>query len=404
MKNRIIKPCIIGLGYVGLPLFLRLQKKINTIGYDSNYLRIKELKSHLDRNYEFKKNDLILKKNSSITSDYKKTKHCNFFIVAVPTPVLKNNRPDLKYLKKSCETIGKVLKKNDIVFFESTVFPGITENYCGKILEKITGLKLDIDFFIGYSPERINPGDKKHSIDKVVKIVSANKFSTLEVGKKIYKKVVKKVVINKNIKEAESAKVIENIQRDLNIGLMNEIYKVCESSRINFKNVINLASTKWNFIRFNPGLVGGHCLPVDPYYYSHFAKSYGVSTEILLAGRRVNNSMFKFIFQKIKYELKKKGLKLNKSKILLLGLSYKKNVSDLRNSFVINLAELINKNSLKLDIFDPLISKPKSMKLKLINRIKLKNYDLIINAVDHNIFKKIISEIKNKKLNYIKLF
>ncbi len=404
MKNRIIKPCIVGLGYVGLPLFLKLQKKINTIGYDSNYLRIKELKSYLDRNYEFKKNDLILKKNSSITSDHKKTNHCNFFIVAVPTPVLKNNKPDLTYLKKSCETIGKVLKKNDIVFFESTVYPGITENYCGKILEKISGLKLDIDFFIGYSPERINPGDKKHSIDKVVKIISANKFSTLEVGKKIYKKVVKKVVINKNIKEAESAKVIENIQRDLNIGLMNEIYKVCESSRINFKNVINLASTKWNFIKFNPGLVGGHCLPVDPYYYSHFAKSYGVSTEILLAGRRVNNSMFKFIFQKIKYELKKNGLKLNKSKILLLGLSYKKNVSDLRNSFVINLAELINKNSLKLDIFDPLISKPKSMKLKLINRIKLKNYDLIINAVDHNIFKKIISEIKKKKLNYIKLF
>ena len=404
MKNRIIKPCIIGLGYVGLPLFLKLHKKINTIGYDSNYLRIKELKSHLDRNYEFKKKDLILKKNSSITSDYKKTKHCNFFIVAVPTPVLKNNRPDLTYLKKSCETIGKVLKKNDIVFFESTVYPGITENYCGKILQKISGLKLDIDFFIGYSPERINPGDKKHSIDKVVKIISANKFSTLEVGKKIYKKVVKKVVINKNIKEAESAKVIENIQRDLNIGLMNEIYKVCESSRINFENVINLASTKWNFIKFNPGLVGGHCLPVDPYYYSHFAKSYGVSTEILLAGRRVNNSMFKFIFQKIKYELKKNGLKLNKSKILLLGLSYKKNVSDLRNSYVINLAELINKNSLKLDIFDPLILKPKSMKLKLINRIKLKNYDLIINAVDHNIFKKIISEIKKKKLNYIKLF
>ena len=324
MKNRIIKPCIIGLGYVGLPLFLKLHKKINTIGYDSNYLRIKELKSHLDRNNEFKKKDLILKKNSSITSDYKKTKHCNFFIVAVPTPVLKNNRPDLTYLKKSCETIGKVLKKNDIVFFESTVYPGITENYCGKILQKISGLKLDIDFFIGYSPERINPGDKKHSIDKVVKIISANKFSTLEVGKKIYKKVVKKVVINKNIKEAESAKVIENIQRDLNIGLMNEIYKVCESSRINFENVINLASTKWNFIKFNPGLVGGHCLPVDPYYYSHFAKSYGVSTEILLAGRRVNNSMFKFIFQKIKYELKKNGLKLNKSKILLLGSSYKK--------------------------------------------------------------------------------
>ncbi len=404
MKKKIIKPCVLGLGYVGLPLFLKLQKKINTIGYDNNKLRIIELNAKKDSNNEFSKKDLILEKKSIFTYNKNLIKDCNFFIVAVPTPVLKNNKPDLTYLKKSCETIGKYLNKEDIVFFESTVYPGITENYCGKILQKVSGLKLDTDFFVGYSPERINPGDKKHSIDKIIKIVSANKNYALKIGKVIYQKVAKKIILNKNIKEAESAKVIENIQRDLNIGLMNEIYKVCLNSKINFSNVIKLSSTKWNFFRFNPGLVGGHCLPVDPYYYSYFAKSYGISTEILLAGRRVNNSMFKFIFKKIKNHLKNKNLKFKKSKILILGLSYKKNVSDLRNSYVIKLAELIKKNSLKLDIYDPLISSLKVKKLNLINELKLDKYDIIINAVNHDIFKDKILTIKKKKLNYIELF
>ena len=404
MKKKIIKPCVLGLGYVGLPLFLKLQKKINTIGYDNNKLRIIELNAKKDSNNEFSKKDLILEKKSLFTYNKNLIKDCNFFIVAVPTPVLKNNKPDLTYLKKSCETIGKYLNKEDIVFFESTVYPGITENYCGKILQKVSGLKLDTDFFVGYSPERINPGDKKHSIDKIIKIVSANKNYALKIGKVIYQKVAKKIILNKNIKEAESAKVIENIQRDLNIGLMNEIYKVCLNSKINFSNVIKLSSTKWNFFRFNPGLVGGHCLPVDPYYYSYFAKSYGISTEILLAGRRVNNSMFKFIFKKIKNHLKNKNLKFKKSKILILGLSYKKNVSDLRNSYVIKLAELIKKNSLKLDIYDPLISSLKVKKLNLINELKLDKYDIIINAVNHDIFKDKILTIKKKKLNYIELF
>tara|TARA_E500000178_G_scaffold289531_1_gene292670 strand:- start:1609 stop:2823 length:1215 start_codon:yes stop_codon:yes gene_type:complete len=404
MKKKIIKPCVVGLGYVGLPLFLKLQKKIDTIGYDNNKLRITELIAKKDRNNEFSKKNLILEKKSIFTYNKNFLKNCNFFIIAVPTPVLKNNKPDLTFLKKSCETIGKYLNKDDIVFFESTVYPGITENFCGKILQKESGLKLDADFFVGYSPERINPGDKKHSIDKIVKIVSANKVYALKIGKSIYQKVAKKIIINKNIKEAESAKVIENIQRDLNIGLMNEIYKVCLNSKINFSNVIKLSSTKWNFLKFNPGLVGGHCLPVDPYYYSYFAKVYGVSTEILLAGRRVNNSMFKFIFKKIKNDLHKKNLKLKRSKILMLGLSYKKNVSDLRNSYVIKLAELIKKNSLKLDIHDPLISSVKVKKLNLINKLKLDNYDIIINAVNHDIFRNKIAMIKKKKLNYIELF
>ena len=404
MKKTSVKPCVVGLGYVGLPLFLKLQKKIDTIGYDNNKFRITELIEKKDRNNEFSKKNLILEKKSIFTYNKSFLKNCNFFIIAVPTPVLKNNKPDLTFLKKSCETIGKYLNKDDIVFFESTVYPGITENFCGKILQKESGLKLDADFFLGYSPERINPGDKKHSIDKIIKIVSANKGYALKIGKSVYQKVSKKIIINKNIKEVESAKVIENIQRDLNIGLMNEIYKVCLNSKINFSNVIKLSSTKWNFLRFNPGLVGGHCLPVDPYYYSYFAKAYGISTEILLAGRRVNNSMFKFIFKKIKNDLYKKNLKLKNSKILMLGLSYKKNVSDLRNSYAIKLAELIKKNSLKLDIYDPLISSVKVKKLNLISKLNLNKYDIIINAVNHDVFRYKITMIKKKKLNYIELF
>ena len=404
MTEKIIRPCIVGLGYVGLPLFLKLQKKINTIGYDNNKTRIIDLNSKLDSNNEFNAKDLLLKKKSIFTFNEDLIRNCNFYIITVPTPVLKNKRPDLTFLKKSCKTIGKFLKKDDIVFFESTVYPGITENYCGKILQKESGLKLDKDFFIGYSPERINPGDKQHTIDKIVKIVSANKDYPLKMGKIIYQKIAKKIILNKNIKEAESAKVIENIQRDLNIGLMNEIYKVCVNSKINFSNVIKLSSTKWNFIKLNPGLVGGHCLPVDPYYYSYFAKKCGISTEILLAGRKVNNSMFRFIYKKINKDLKKINLKLKNSKILMLGLTYKKNVSDLRNSYAIKLAELLKKGCFKLDVYDPLVSSLKIKNLNLVQKIKFNRYDLIIIAVNHDIFKNEIVKIKRNKLNYTELF
>ena len=267
-----IIPSVIGLGYVGLPLFIRLQKKFRTIGFDTDISRILKLNHKVDINKEFSKKDLILKKGSFFTKKVSRLKKSNFFIITVPTPVNKNNIPNLKYLKKSCLIVGKILKKNDIVFFESTVYPGVTENFCAKILEKKSKLRLNRDFFIGYSPERINPGDKNHSVDKIFKIVSTNNQSTMKVAKKVYSCISKKLTFTFNIKEAESAKVIENIQRDLNIGLMNEIYKVCYKSNINFKNVIKLASTKWNFLKFNPGLVGGHCLPVDPYYYSSFAK------------------------------------------------------------------------------------------------------------------------------------
>ena len=404
MKIKIIKPCVVGLGYVGLPLFLKLQRKITTIGYDSNKSRIIELNSKKDTNKEFKKDNLKLKKNSSFTSDKYLLKYCNFFIVAVPTPVLKNNKPDLSFLKKSCMTIGKFLKKGDIVFLESTVFPGITENFCGKILQKVSGLKLDTEFFVGYSPERINPGDKKHSIDKIVKIVSANKDYTLKVGKIIYKKVSKKIVLNRNIKEAESAKVIENIQRDLNIGLMNEVYKVCVNSKINFSNVIKLASTKWNFLKFDPGLVGGHCLPVDPYYFSNFAEKKGIKTEVILSGRKINNSMYLYMYNKIIKDIKNLKLNIKKSRILVLGLTYKKNVSDIRNSFALKLYRLLKKKIKYLEACDPFLTKKNIKNIKVLHNFNIDDYELILNFVNHDLFKNKILKIKKTNKKYLNLF
>ena len=399
-----IIPSVIGLGYVGLPLFIRLQKKFRTIGFDTDISRILKLNHKVDINKEFSKKDLILKKGSFFTKKISRLKKSNFFIITVPTPVNKNNIPNLKYLKKSCLIVGKILKKNDIVFFESTVYPGVTENFCAKILEKKSKLRLNRDFFIGYSPERINPGDKNHSVDKIFKIVSTNNQSTMKVAKKVYSCISKKLTFTFNIKEAESAKVIENIQRDLNIGLMNEIYKVCYKSNINFKNVIKLASTKWNFLKFNPGLVGGHCLPVDPYYYSSFAKKYGVKTNLILSGRKVNNSMYKFVYSKLVNEIKDLKIDFKDSRLLILGLTYKKNVSDIRNSYAINVVKLLEKRFRILDVYDPLLKNKKLKDIKIIENLKIANYDLVINLVNHDIFKSIISKIKKSKKKYLELF
>ena len=404
MKKTSIKPCVVGLGYVGLPLFLKLQKKIDTIGYDNNKFRITELIAKKDRNNEFSKKNLILEKKSIFTYNKSFLKNCNFFIIAVPTPVLKNNKPDLTFLKKSCETIGKYLNKDDIVFFESTVYPGITENFCGKILQKESGLKLDNDFFLGYSPERINPGDKKHSIDKIIKIVSATNNNTLKVAKKIYKKVANKILTNKNIKEAESAKVIENIQRDLNIGLMNEVYKVCVNSKINFSNVIKLASTKWNFLKFDPGLVGGHCLPVDPYYFSNFAEKKGIKTEVILSGRKINNSMYLYMYNKIIKDIKNLKLNIKKSRILVLGLTYKKNVSDIRNSFALKLYRLLKKKIKYLEACDPFLTKKNIKNIKVLHNFNIDDYELILNFVNHDLFKNKILKIKKTNKKYLNLF
>ncbi len=341
IKNK-INPAVIGLGYVGLPIFIRLNKKFKTIGFDSNKSRVNQLSNKKDFNKEFTSKNLKLKNGSFFSSRYNELRKSNFFIVTVPTPIFNDNSPDLRNLISVSNILKKIIKKNDIIFFESTVYPGVTEKVCVPIIEKGSGLKNNTDFYIGYSPERINPGDKTHSIEKINKIVAINK-KKFSIANKVYKNLAKKLIFSENIKEAEASKVIENIQRDLNIGLMNEIYQVCDKSEINFNNVLKLAGSKWNFIKYSPGLVGGHCLPVDPYYFSWFAKKLGLNTKIILAGRKTNNEMVKFTKEMILKKIRKYKFNSKKIKVLIMGLTYKKNVADLRNSLSIKVFQSLKK-------------------------------------------------------------
>ena len=337
--NKTIFPCVVGLGYVGLPVFTRLNKFYKTVGYDISEERVNSLLKKNDINNEIDKNDLKLQNNSIITKNNNFLKNCNFFIVTVPTPLIKNKLPNLKFLRDSIKTISKFLKKGDFIVIESTVYPGTTKLLAKQILEKNSNLKLNKDFFIGYSPERINPGDKKHQVQNIKKVLA---FETK--SKKVYKrffslysKITKKIVISKSIDDAETAKVIENIQRDLNIALMNDIFLFSKRMGLNFKNIIRLARTKWNFLRFNAGLVGGHCLPVDPYYLNYIAKRNKIKLKTVLAGRSVNEKMksviYDMIVKKISY-IKKFN---KKNKILIVGVTYKKDVSDLRNSYPLSI-------------------------------------------------------------------
>ena len=315
-----IKPCVIGLGYVGLPLILNLSKKFSCIGFDIDKERIETLRQKKDLNKEFKPKDFI-KRKIYFTNNSDELITTNFYIVCVPTPIKKNKQPDLNNLDKAIKILSKKLKKGDIIFIESTIFPGLTKKYKAK-LERISGLKENKDFFVGYSPERVNPGDKIHTINNINKIVSIKTQNSL-IKKKIflvYKHVSKKIIFSKNIESAETAKVIENIQRDLNIALMNEILVICKKLKVNFKEVMRLAETKWNFMKFNPGLVGGHCLPVDPYYLSSIAKKNKVDAKVVLSGRKVNDNMLNFIMKELKKFLKFKKKTISSSKILLIGL------------------------------------------------------------------------------------
>ena len=404
------KVCVIGIGYVGLPIFLNLSKTMSVTGFDINEERIIKLNKYIDIYKEFKKDELkLFKKNKSVlSSNIKDIKDCNFFIVTVPTPVFKNKTPDLRMLVRSCKIISKVLKKNDIIFFESTVYPSVTNNLCKKTLENFSGLKSSKDFFVGYSPERINPGDKTKKLNTINKIVAFNdkNLERIKLVKKIFKKISKNITYTNDLESAETAKVIENIQRDLNIGLFNEIYKFCDRLNINFNEVIKLASTKWNFIKYKPGLVGGHCLPVDPYYLSYISKKNNLNMKILLAGRNVNNQMENYVYKKIIRELKKNKLILN-NKILIAGESYKSNVGDQRNSIAQKIIlKLIKKNS-KIKVFDPTIDNKYFFKNYRINSLNEKyKFDAIIQLVNHDSSKKQIEKYlkKNKKSLFIKIF
>ena len=391
-----IKPVVIGLGYVGLPIFLNLQKYFTTIGFDTNSNRILNLKKKIDLNKEFSKKQLILKNKSKFSNKIKFLGEGNFYIVSVPTPVNKNNVPDLSLLKKSCYYLSKFIKKGDIIFFESTVYPTVTEKICIPILNS-SGFVENVDYFVGYSPERINPGDKKKTLNSISKIVSFKNIEKTKIVKKVYSKISKKIIFSKNIVEAETSKVIENIQRDLNIALMNEIYKVCEASKINFSNVIKLAETKWNFVPFKPGLVGGHCLPVDPYYFSYFAKKMGVKTNIIIAGRKTNDDMSNFFYNKI---LKKiKNIKnISHKKIIILGITYKKNVSDLRNSLALKVYKRLKRKYRSMKVYDPYVDKKYSKKYDLIKKEKLRNFDIYILLTNHDVFLKVKKDLKIKNI------
>ena len=389
-----IKPCVIGLGYVGLPLILNLSKKFNCIGFDIDKKRIENLRKKKDLNKEFSTKDFFNKK-IYFTNNSSELINANFYIICVPTPVNKNKQPDLKNLNQAIKIISKKIKKGDIVFIESTIFPGLTETY--KIfLERISGFKENRDFFIGYSPERVNPGDNKHQLKKINKILAYPHNYKKKDLLKLYSNLGKEIVLSKNIKEAETAKVIENIQRDVNIGLINEIFLACNNLNLNYKNIIKLASTKWNFLNFKPGLVGGHCLPVDPYYFSYICKKNKFNTNIILAGRNLNDQMAIVVRDMIKSKIKNLKIK-KKIKVLICGLTYKQNVADLRNSLAFKIFKMLKNKYIKG--FDPLIDTDTAKKNGILtNKNHINNFDIFVILTKHNKIKKILNRIKKNRI------
>ncbi|MDC0056693.1 nucleotide sugar dehydrogenase [Alphaproteobacteria bacterium] len=382
---------IIGLGYVGLPLAIEFGKIFNTIGFDINKRRIKELIAGKDSTKEISKKELLNTKYLQFSNQTINIRKANIYIICVPTPIYKNKKPNLKYLFDATKLVAKLLKKNDLIIYESTVYPGLTEEECVPILENISGMQYNKDFFCGYSPERINPGDKKHGLKNICKITSG---STPRIANKVdnlYKKIARAGTYKvSSIRIAEAAKIIENIQRDINIALINEISMVFDKMNIDTQEVLNAAATKWNFLNFKPGLVGGHCIGIDPYYLTYQSKKFGVNPKVILAGRNVNDNMSMFLVKKLLREMFLKKINIKKSKILVLGLTFKENCSDVRNSKVIEVVNLLKKLKAKVDIHDPIANKlevKNKYKIKLINLNEKNKYDVLIFAVAHKKFK-----------------
>lgn len=391
-----INVCVIGLGYVGLPILINLSKKFKTIGYDINKKRIEDLKKGKDLFNEFTKK-ILKKRKINFTDSIDLIKNSNLFIITVPTPINKKKQPDLTHLKDVCNKLSKIIKKKDIIIFESTVYPGLTNDFCIPLIEKNNNLKEGVDFYVGYSPERVNPGDKNHTLKNINKILAYPHNYLKKELIKVYSLISKKIILSKNISEAETAKVIENIQRDVNIGLINEFYLVCKRLNLDFNNVINLASSKWNFIKFKPGLVGGHCLPVDPYYFSFISKKNNYNTKITLAGRTTNNLMTTIVKKEISEKLKKIDPQKDK-KILFCGLTYKKNVSDLRNSLALKIFQSLKKNNKKIKGYDPTLNNLISKKNNLIISSKeFKSFDIYIIATNHSIISRNLKKLNKNK-------
>jgi len=393
-----IKIAVIGLGYVGLPLARLFATKYSVVGFDINKSRVESLNSGIDSTLEVDvdtlKKVLLDKPSNEIglfcTDSLEDILNCNYFIVTVPTPVDKNNRPDLTPLYKSSESVGKVLKKGDIVIYESTVYPGVTEEQCVPVLERVSGLKFNEDFFAGYSPERINPGDKEHTVEKILKVTSG---STPEIGLKVdslYKSVITAGThLAPTIKVAEAAKVIENSQRDINIAFVNELAKIFNLMNIDTQEVLAAAATKWNFLPFKPGLVGGHCIGVDQYYIPKIKKKIGYHPEIILAGRRLNDSMGEYVASQIVKLMIKKGISVNGASLLMLGITFKENCPDVRNTKIVDVVKALKEYGIVITIFDPLANieeVEKEYKLETIDSLPTEKFDAIVLGVAHAAF------------------
>ncbi|WP_378173642.1 nucleotide sugar dehydrogenase [Aquimarina sp. SS2-1] len=390
-----IKIAIIGLGYVGLPLARLFATKFPVIGFDINQKRIDELRSGRDTTLEVEdkvlqsvlKSDSLMDQGLYCSSDLEDIKDCNYYIVTVPTPVDKNNRPDLTPLYKSSETVGKVLKKGDIVIYESTVYPGVTEEECIPVLERISGLQFNQDFYAGYSPERINPGDKLHTVEKILKVTAG---STPEIGKKVdalYASVISAGThLAPTIKVAEAAKVIENSQRDINIAFVNELAKIFNLMDIDTNEVLKAAGTKWNFLPFKPGLVGGHCIGVDPYYLAQRAQEFGYHPEIILAGRRLNDSMGQYVASEVIKLMVNHDIKIKDANVLVLGITFKENCPDVRNTRAVDVINNLKDFGTKITIYDPWAN-PSEVKheynLDTVTEIPTSKFDAIVLTVAH---------------------
>ncbi|MFC5045327.1 nucleotide sugar dehydrogenase [Aquimarina hainanensis] len=396
MQN--IKIAVIGLGYVGLPLARLFATKFSVVGFDINANRIKELQSGVDSTLEVDNTVLqsVLKQEASdvqglfCSDDLNDIATCNYYIVTVPTPVDKNNRPDLTPLYKSSETVGKVLSKDDIVIYESTVYPGVTEEECVPVLEKISGLTFNKDFYVGYSPERINPGDKEHTVEKILKVTAG---STPEIGEKVdalYASVITAGThLAPTIKVAEAAKVIENSQRDINIAFVNELAKIFNLMGIDTNDVLKAAGTKWNFLPFKPGLVGGHCIGVDPYYLAQRAQEFGYHPEIILAGRRLNDSMGQYVASEVIKLMVQKDIKIKNAKVLVLGITFKENCPDVRNTRAVDVINNLKSFGTDITIYDPWANPEEvahEYELETVTELPEETFDAVVLAVAHKEF------------------
>tara|TARA_B100001057_G_scaffold421575_1_gene442618 strand:- start:2259 stop:3533 length:1275 start_codon:yes stop_codon:yes gene_type:complete len=404
MKKTKIKLAVIGLGYVGLPLAVEFSKKRHVIGFDIKKKRIRELKFAIDRTNEVTKKNLKKSKKLFLTNSKKNLELANCFIIAVPTPINNFKKPDLKPLLDASEMVGKILKKNDIVIYESTVYPGCTEEKCVPILEKFSNLKFNKEFFCGYSPERSNPGDKKNKISNIKKVTSGSNKKIALIVDRLYNEIIKAGTHKApSIRIAESSKVIENTQRDLNIAFMNELSNVFDKLNIDFGEVLKAAKTKWNFLPFTPGLVGGHCIGIDPYYLIHKSETSGYKPKVISSARNLNNKMGDFITKKFIKKMKEKSIKIKNSNILIMGLTFKENCPDLRNSGISTVINNLTKYGCNIDFYDPWTSDDEVKNIynkKPQKKLKKNKYNGIIIAIGHDQFKKMgiqyISKIGKK--------